>query len=388
MATVIKCHKIANIDINDVYQQVLRETQSLKGSEITESVLAHRHVDAKERESLAQYFGGAYSALRMLNLSGKVSKLPRDLRSARRALGRLQHSIEAESAAYKMHFEKYGNVNTRWMEAEIAAILLRNDIAVSEEAFHLTAPDLKSAVFACKQTVSRQRQIAEKLEPMEAMGMRRLALALSLLEVPEIANLFPQGESWPREVAQLRVISRRLARLWPSFLEFRNYHTALELTLQNLKDRNTQSDLMNAIQSIMGMVAEKISALHKALWETPYPFDDATKGISVAHYILDKLPANDDLGGISQAGNVIQERLVLLATRTAGRLAYIATNVEKAIAPVAESMPQSTTNTASSMTESATKSVTDTVSEKAPESREKKPNPFLGNPEIDLSTDQ
>ncbi|MBL9124842.1 MAG: M48 family metalloprotease [Planctomycetaceae bacterium] len=326
------------------YRESLGEKFQPSGLVPVGLVLARQIRDREEIAARDRYFGGALNALRLWDFSGSEAVERLDLPTAARRLAELRAAAERESPAYHELFKQYDEADTRWLEAQQAIALLRGGLRVKPADFHLAKSDLKAAAAADQSAVEQMQQLSGPLSSFEELTRERLAIAVSLLDDPEIAARLPGAGSWQTETRVLQSISGELARVWQRVLQLRNSHSGLALLLQNFNGNGSPNTMRTAIQSALQTVAGQLSELHQALACTRYPFEHGVKDVSVAHYALDRLPEPDNVGQIYEAGTALPNQLNLLAARLSCRLAYIALAIEAAVVactdPVAEAVTE------------------------------------------------
>jgi hypothetical protein len=152
--------------------------------------------------------------------------------------------------------------------------------------------------------------------------------ALAFLRLPSASEKWPDAANWRTETDMLISTGRDLAQAWPSLLEARNTYASLAALLQNFKGNADDKTFIESVRTTTATLRTQIGDVVRLLDRTKYPFEHAVRGASVSVYMLERMPAPDDLGAIFSAGESIQRQSHLLCHRIAKRLAVIADAIE------------------------------------------------------------
>jgi len=263
-------------------------------------------------------------------------KAPADPKSAKRALiearGQQQAAREPCLAAIEMQSE----VHERLLKAEVAWIMLKCDVPVNAELWGLSAPTVKAAESARDKAIDESRELTEQIASYAEAAARRLALALSLLELDAVADRIADGRQRREEA---RAIYSCTADLALNVVGLLVATTRVRVTLGQLiewsNDRGAaQGDpFMNAVCRAAGILREHLERLRSKVSDTiEYPFEHAQEGITLGRFAFGtSLPAQSDVDGLLSRAEEASDRLLGLYPRALGRLTVTAEEVERVL---------------------------------------------------------
>lgn len=281
---------------------------------------AQRDLDAAER-----YLPGGTSVLRPLPLPGVLPSL-----ESRKVLQRAVTAVKADREASAAAARRFEELHHRRADASRAAMLLTLGLPIQAASFGLDRADFESAR-EVEETASRQlEELALQRAPMESNAVRRMTLALALLEQPDAARERAEPAAWRRQVPRLLAAEARLRQVLP--LLIRLQETRVLLLLLESADAAGKlagpvvSPIMNLAQQGHGQLAELLRHLEGA----EDPFSDKP-------VLLTRIAAPDGLPP-AQTGPVLQTIgatgvLLELHDRIVGRLCRIAEGMETLLVP-------------------------------------------------------
>ena len=157
-----------------------------------------------------------------------------------------------------------------------------------------------------------------------------------------LARRIDDAEEKRRQCARSSPALKALRDAAHSLRELRNEHASLSALVENLEGNEENKHLVTTILKTMEAIQRHLESMRRRLNATRYPLDHAQGEISIGDYMLDRLPAPDDLGATYQAGQRALEALSSLYVRLMARLARVAEEVERVLGlePLPEPPPK------------------------------------------------
>jgi len=180
------------------------------------------------------------------------------------------------------------------------------------------------------------QDLAAQFEAFIATDARRLAQALSLLEVDTVADPVAGGRERREEARTLYPCAAYLGgkvvdQLAPT-IRAKQVLGLLVARYSAGKNEKNQP-LINAILRGASDLRDKLEELRWKVGEAvDYPFEHANEDISVGRFALPPvLPDKDDVGGLLEVAEAAIDRLLNLYRRALGRLTVTAEEVERVL---------------------------------------------------------
>ncbi len=294
-----------------------------------DDLLARQTREQEAQKALGRYFQGAFSPLRPLPLPAMPPGAPDDPREcAARVKAARKRMLELEPA-YAKAFAVYDQADTHLLEANQASAVLSAALKVGPTEFSLDLTSGATAARARNEAAARQEKAAPELAPFEKAAAGRLFGAMELLCVPQVAAKMENAEDQKLQCTRALSALASLNHHAHTILQLRNDHAALGILLSKLQGNEANEQLIQEIRANMDFVWERVKDLRTHLKSVPYPLDHAKGEISIGHYMLGELPAEDDLVAVLNAGQAVWENLMTLYVRLVGRLVVVAERVEK-----------------------------------------------------------
>jgi hypothetical protein len=217
------------------------------------------------------------------------------------------------------------------MEVEQAQAILESRLRVKSDTFSVPLTTVGEAAGVAAAARCRRQSLDPQFEPFEIAAKRRIAAALALLMVPQIAERIESAAARCKEVERLLPALAALQQSLDHILELRNTNATLTLLVKQLSGTNENAALIRVINERMCAEALQIRRLSERLARNQYPLDHAKGSITIAQYAIGAVPQKDDWQAILNAGPQILDNLATLYRRTCSRLANTAEAVERAI---------------------------------------------------------
>jgi hypothetical protein len=319
---------LAVASTRDFYQEIFGGEFDPRLVHPIDDLLARQGKDIEGGKALGRYFQGVFTALRplpvpddLLDVSDKPRELADRLKAARERMLAAKH-------AYRGAFQVFDRADTQSMEAEMAAALLDADFKVRPTDFSLPMPNSIAVREVRVRARAEQGQAAGPLEEFERAASERLFSAVELFRVPQVAARLPDAAQWQQECDQvlpaLKLVSDQLRHL----LGLRNEFVATARLLGNIQGNEKNEALIAAIRGKMTSLRTQVAGLREPLQRVRYPFDHAKGDISIGDCLVERIPDEEDLGGVMSACESLLETLPGLYVRLVGRLVMLAEEIE------------------------------------------------------------
>jgi hypothetical protein len=171
------------------------------------------------------------------------------------------------------------------------------------------------------------------LDAFEQVIVRRLSLALGLLEHEAVAKRMEDPEAWRGEARALYPVAAFLVgRVWPKLMPLARDRIALLSVLQHYQGNEQNERLVNAILRGGRDLHDRLQELAAALGgEMLYPFDHAAGEVTLKAFALPSIPDAGAIGELIETAEAALDRLLPLHSRLLGRLTLAAEAVETAL---------------------------------------------------------
>ena len=187
----------------------------------------------------------------------------------------------------------------------------------------------------CSQFAEAPREnrkiLAKEMELFEQEASRRIFLALVLLHLPEVVGKIDHAEQATQECKALLPALQQLESQVAQAVEAGGARDQLVQLLNQLSERGQDESLIDSIRQAMQSSSGLLASTRAALKNANYPFDHAKGKISIADYVLPKLPNAEDPVAICHALDAMIDSVFQLKARMTGQLCVVAENVESAI---------------------------------------------------------
>jgi len=312
----------------DFYHEIFGDEFDPRLVHPIDDLLARQGKDIEGGKALGRYFQGAFTALRplpvpddLLDVTEKPKELGYQVKAAR-------ERMLAAKAAYQEAYQVYDRADTQAMEADVAGALLDADFKVRPTDFSLPMPTAMAVREVRTRARAEQGQAAGLLEEFERAASDRLFSAVELFRVPQVAARLPDAARWQQECDQVLPALKLVADQLRHLLGLRNEFVAAARLLGNVQGNEGNETLIAAIRGKMVSLRAQVDGVRQPLQRVRYPFDHAKGDISIGDCLVERIPAQEDLGGIMSACESLLETLPGLYVRLVGRLVMLAEEIE------------------------------------------------------------
>jgi hypothetical protein len=105
----------------------------------------------------------------------------------------------------------------------------------------------------------------------------------------------------------------------------------LHILVQQLENNRDKPMLIDSIKARVRKMHDQLGEIFKRLVLVKYPLDHGQADISIADYLLARLPTDEDLGGLLNSHGELMEKLPVLYLKLTSRLAAVSERVETAL---------------------------------------------------------
>jgi hypothetical protein len=271
-----------------------------------------------------------------LPLPSQYPEAPLDLKSAKQSLIKERTDQQAAREACLAASERDTEISMRLIRAETARMMLKCDIKLDADEWGLRAPTVKAAGSVRDLALAEFQDLEAQFEPFTAAAARRLAQALSILEVDTVADRVAGGRDRREEAHSLYPCAAFLGdKVMGQLAPTMRAKEVLGLLVTRYSEGKNQKNepLINAVLRGASDLRDKLEELRWRVGEAvDYPFEHAHEDITVGRFALPPvLPEKDDVGGLLDVAGAAIDRLQTLYRRALGRLTVTAEEVERVV---------------------------------------------------------
>ena len=312
----------------DFYREMLGT--ELKKSQIHPVEKMARHLQEKQDtwKSLHRFFQGQLALYRPFRGPEEAQK---PITNAAVVVDRLRKSREAMLAqveSFREAWKQFDECDTRMIEVRMAELLLRTEIRIPKDEFSvpMTTADEVSGVKVAAE--DEQAKLLARLLPFEQAAAARLYSALRLAQSAELSGVLTEARFSAGEIVNLLTLFRQINDWIEQLLILRDTRLALGRMIHELESSEKNEKLVEQIKRFIGSMFRQLQGIQEAFADIPYPFDHARKQVSVADFLVESQPDEDDPGEMYEASDRLADRFMQLHTLVFGRLCQAAETVE------------------------------------------------------------
>jgi Zn-dependent protease with chaperone function len=304
----------------------------LKRENLVPVAVHTRRQEQVRRDSSAvdRYFQGCFSTLRPLtiDLHSRAFQLPPKQCGAQ--LRRARAVFEKAAPLVRKTYVRYHAAEPQIAKARLAHTLLTAGIKIDAKQLDLPAATLEAALRVQRQAEQQQRDAAVELGKAEAVLALRMECALALLADEGVAARLKAADRLRRRATELTEAHARLRVVTDAYVELGRNQPALRAVHDLFHPDILDERLQGVIQRLVETQRDQLSDIRNLLGDAPYPFDHAEGKVGLARFVMQTLPARNELTGTLRVGYQVLETLSEVSTRVMGDLAQIAERVETA----------------------------------------------------------
>lgn len=313
----------------DFYREMLGS--ELKKSRIHPIEKMARHLQEKQDtwKSLHRFFQGQLALYRPFQGPEEAQK---PVTNAAAVLDRLRKSRESmlqKVEGFRENWKLFDECDTRLIEIRMAELLLRTGIRIPRDEF--SVPLTTDEQIAAEKTSAEDQQskLLPRIVPFEQAAAARLFSALRLARTPELTTVLQEARFSADELERLLELFRLINDWIQPLLMLRDTRLALGRMLHEMSSDEQNEKLLQQIKRFIGSMFRQLQSVQEAFAEFEYPFDHARKQISIADFLVESQPEEDDPGAMYEASEKLADRFLQLHTLVFGRLCQAAETVEQ-----------------------------------------------------------
>lgn len=315
----------------DYYRQLIGRKVKRQDLYPVAELLGRQEGAIEGGKALARYYQGVLSALRPVSMPAGPIAPPGDPDRAVRELTAARERMLAAVPKYKSLLDEYDEADTTALQATIAEALIGAGFKLPAGSFDLPDLEPKGVRQALRSARDQTTRLEGDMGSFEAHAGGRLFLALGLLMTPDVASRVEGGHELAQEVLGLRPVEELMRVRMPGLLAVRNRLQSLGTLAEQVEDSQVDEKLYRKLMSASRHLNAEIHDFRVAFEDTPYPFEHAKKGITIARFLVDKLPANKSIGANLEAAEQLIDRAHSLYYRVLGQLVLAAEKAEAAV---------------------------------------------------------
>ena len=283
-----------------------------------------------DQAALERYFQNP-NFLRALPLPPRLPTIKAEPPAIVAELEKSRQAVLAKDAGHTREIENYRQAVDERILALRALAVIRAGFLIRPGSFGQEDGSPVAVERAADRAAERMRNTGDLLERYENVEVRRLLLALILLDAPQTGGRVPEPAARRDEIARYLACAVALKDAFPRLFELRETRTELEILVQQIKPKTEDPRLFAALRERLGTLQDRLKEVHRIVRPQAYPFDHAKSDTTLAQYAIPSMPAGDDFQGLMTASELALTRLHEVYDRLLGRLASIAELVETAL---------------------------------------------------------
>jgi Zn-dependent protease with chaperone function len=315
----------------DYYAEVLGQPADPEKLCSVTALTAHRDQQQGAYDAVDRYFLGAFHVDRPVPLPRTGLSAPSDLPATVARLETARQQMLQAVPAYAESYKRYDQIDTETFESHQALALLRSDLPIPRGMFSRAMPTQAAARDIRDSMPTRAAVLEPELAPFEQGTAARLRAGLELLFSPDVAAKIEEAAAWQSEAVHLLPALHKLSNEVPLLSEVRNTRAAVATLIDKLAKNENSEAIAATFNSTMRDLHKQVCKLYDSIEQTPYPFDHAEQGISIARYVAKYRPMEDRPQETYDTAVALLELLPSLYARVIGRLAFCAERVETAL---------------------------------------------------------
>jgi len=285
------------------------------------------HDYAADRENLKRWFRGIAVDSRPIIIREPKALVFRNEEELRAEMQARRLEMEEHLPAAREAFEEFRHAETRRSQARQAAQLLEAGFQFDPAEFGLADNDPARAQAEAEES---SRAADRVLRAFETAGQCRLADALQLLRLPQVAAKIPNAAQWQDEAREMIFVLSRLGDFFTPLIELREDCGALEVLLRYRRSQPAADNLAAVLEHLATGIQERVNVIQEQARQMRYPFHHAAEQVLVSEYARNKEYHADPFELVLREGRSHVDKLLDLYCRVLSRLVTICEEVERA----------------------------------------------------------
>jgi hypothetical protein len=315
----------------DLYRELLGSEFKAASVHPVEQLLETQRRDFGAGEALERFFMGSPSLLRPVPVASGNLEAPANPQECLARLKKARAEMAGLKTDYAKTLEAYQDADAKVIQSGQAIALHAAGIIPQNDRFAVPCATQDQAQTARTRSQENMLHLAAKMRAFEQAAAERLSCALQLLCLPQVAKRVAAPGALQRETAEVFAALRAFTKNLPGLMSLRDKFEALAALFEQFENRPEDVRLIETIIVRTRETRSALAQLHDALDFTPYPFDHAEKGLTVARFLLGVIPPEEDVSNVFGATQELYSKAPLLYHRLASHAAAAAEQVETAL---------------------------------------------------------
>ncbi len=294
----------------------------------TEQILARQKEIDEEFQAVSRATLGGDIPTRPLLLAEKILP-PVGLARGSEELREAREALLATGADARESKERLNSARDEWMKCKYASLLLQCGFGWSPVESELPPPNKVAINMKVKATKKKMEQERDILGEVELRARTRLERGLALLESAEL--VIRERELLREEVNDLLPVLHKLAPMLPKIADMQDQAFFANLLLNQYREAPKSVPLQNHLGNTLTELRNTLASMHESLYSHTYPFGHADGNISIAQFVMEKVPPESELVDALHAADDMVDKIYTLYYRLLGRIAQAVDDVEEAV---------------------------------------------------------
>ncbi|MEZ6134824.1 MAG: hypothetical protein R3C53_07935 [Pirellulaceae bacterium] len=228
--------------------------------------------------------------------------------------------------------KEFDDVDSSWLLCHQVEALIDLGAKLDQKDFKVPVQSKAAVLTAADSYRSRLAVLHEELRPLEDAFERRVVAVGELLQTPALRGEL--GAEADELAQRLGMVCQTLVQVQAAYRELagtRNRMAALGLILRLVGGQDVDQSIAQNINDRIGTLATEVRATSDRFQGVFFPFEHADGALTMAQYLVPKIPAPGDFGGSVQAVEKLLENYFYVYFRSIGTLALICSRVEEAL---------------------------------------------------------
>jgi len=285
-------------------------------------------------EAFNRLFLDAFSLLQPLPLRDEPPRAPDDPRAAKAGLIDARKALAAAAEDNRAARDRWGETAPTGSAAAAALAMWKANGRPRPGDFDFPGKDRAEAEATIARCDASLAAVRRSFGPFSEAAARRIDLALSLLEIPQVLQRIPDGPAIRAEARRVYPCASLLAKAVQDVPDVQKSASALALLLHKYQSGKNEKNepLINAILRGGRALHDDLTRFRTRLpIGIDYPFDHAREDMKVGKFILERIPDANDIGDLMDAASGALDRLFDLQQRCLRPLAVAVLEVETAL---------------------------------------------------------
>ena len=294
----------------------------------TDDILDRREIERKASAALSRFFRVDMPAMFPIPLVDSAAEPTEDPGATIRDLKRHRIRMAKELRGYKILLPHYEHAEHCQMDAGAACSLLSIGATIQGSMFGLSSSSPAAADERFRLGSTAVLNLSNRMLPFEDAAGGRLSCALQLIANESFRNAIgnsSEAENLGPLVKAALGTTDMMAQLRP----IRLLCHRVSVVFASIRGNEENYEFVHTLINLVDSLAAALEQLYWDMGGFDYPFDHADEYATIQTYVLPKLPAKNDVGGMLYASQEAFARLATLQMRLFAHLTRAAELVER-----------------------------------------------------------